>query len=273
MGTRSSTTFGVAAQWITFGGLDGQAPWGYLVTNHPESAFGYSGIVYVATSAWNLGSSPNPPQISFEVYGLGMLQGLNVFAFGAANGDAWLDNVFIDLWLNTEIGIGAPSNMIGTSQPGWTGFPFFNTPLSEWHTFIAAAGLWVSPLLDSQQPLSKWVEDFLDITMSDMIVTCEAIYFRPYCSEVVTGTGVPDLFFNTWTYTPLLPPLVILTDDSYEDGGNGQPPVSVERQLPAGQVQRGKDRNMSTGPKITTSKSSTRNFSPRSTSSSIVRRR
>ena len=122
--------------------------------------------------------------------------------------------------------------MIGTSQPGWTGFPFFNTPLSEWHTFIAAAGLWVSPLLDRQQPLSKWVEDFLDITMSDMIVTCEAIYFRPYCTEVVTGTGVPDLFFNTWTYTPLLTPLVNLTDDSYEDGGNGQPPVSVERQLP-----------------------------------------
>ena len=57
------TTYGVAAQWIPFGGLDGQAPWGYLVTNHPEAAFGYSGIFYVATSAWNLGYSPTPPQI------------------------------------------------------------------------------------------------------------------------------------------------------------------------------------------------------------------
>lgn len=230
-GNQLITTYGVAHQWVPFGGLDGQAPWGYLVTNHPESAFGFSGIAYVATSAWNLGSSPNPPQINFEVYGLGMITGLNIFAFGQANGDCQLDFAFIDLWLNTEIGCGAPGYYIGTSQPGWTNPWLPGYALSEWAAFMGAANMWFSPLLDRQQPMSKWTQEFLDMTMSDMILTCEQIYIRPYCTETLTG-GIPNLLLGTMTFTPLLTPLHSFTDDDFIPAGDGQSPVTITRQLP-----------------------------------------
>lgn len=233
-GTQLITTYGVQHQWIPFGGLDGQAPWGYLVTHHPEAAFGYSAIFYVATPSWELGNSPQPPQISFEVYGMGMIEGLNVFAFGSANGDANVPNVFIDLWLNTEIGLGADSSLIGTSyQSGgnWvSSFPFFNTALSEWYTFVGAANLWFSPLIDRQQPAAKWVQDFLDITQSELIVTCEALYVRPYCTVPVTGQTW-DMLFQSYTYTPNLTPIATATDDDYVVGP-GEPPVTIERALP-----------------------------------------
>ena len=227
------TTYGVAQQWIPFGGLDGQAPWGYLVTNHPEAAFGYSGVFYVATPSWMLGSSPQPPQISFEVYGLGMITGLNVFAFGAANGDCDVSLAFTDLWLNTELGLGMPGYVIGTSYqngPAWTAsFPFSSTSLSEWTTFIGAAGLWMSPLLDRQQPASKWFQDLLDCTGCEMIMTCEAIYVRPYCTVTVSGPTW-NLLFQTYTYTPNLTPIATVTDDDYVVS-DGQPPVTVNRTL------------------------------------------
>ena len=166
-----------------------------------------------------------------------MITGLNVFAYGAANGDCDVTDAFFDLWANTEIGLGGDGDLIGTSyQTGaaWgPSFPFGGSPLGEWEQFIGAAGLWFSPLLDRQQPASKWFQDLLDITQSEMIVTCEAIYVRPYCTTQVTGP-TPNLLFGPYTYTPNLTPLKAATDDDYVVAA-GAGPVQVDQTLPQDQ--------------------------------------
>lgn len=48
------------------GGPD-QAPWGYLLTHHPEAALHYHDIAYLANSVFDLGQQANLPQLWFEV--------------------------------------------------------------------------------------------------------------------------------------------------------------------------------------------------------------
>ena len=52
-----------------FNGGKGQAPWGYMLTNHPDHALSYSGTSYLA-GVVDLGSSASLPNMNFEVYGL-----------------------------------------------------------------------------------------------------------------------------------------------------------------------------------------------------------
>lgn len=52
-----------------FNGDKAQAPWGYMLTNHPDHALTYSGTSYLA-GVVDLGSSASLPNMNFEVYGL-----------------------------------------------------------------------------------------------------------------------------------------------------------------------------------------------------------
>lgn len=52
-----------------FDGSKAQAPWGYMLTKHPEHALTYSGTSYVA-GVIDLGGSATLPNLNFEVYGL-----------------------------------------------------------------------------------------------------------------------------------------------------------------------------------------------------------
>ncbi|MGH6823282.1 MAG: phage tail protein, partial [Methylocella sp.] len=54
---------------VTYG-VTPQAPWGYLQARFPGQALGYNGTSYVGAFNFNLGSSPNLPQFSFEVAGI-----------------------------------------------------------------------------------------------------------------------------------------------------------------------------------------------------------
>ena len=52
-----------------FNGEKAQAPWGYMLTNHPDHALTYSGTSYLA-GVVDLGDSASLPNMNFEVYGL-----------------------------------------------------------------------------------------------------------------------------------------------------------------------------------------------------------
>ncbi|MBU2701187.1 hypothetical protein Ga0466249_002301 [Sporomusaceae bacterium BoRhaA] len=52
-----------------FNGSVGQSAWGYMLTNHPERALGYSGTAYVA-GVLDLGDSASLQNYNFEYYGL-----------------------------------------------------------------------------------------------------------------------------------------------------------------------------------------------------------
>ena len=49
-----------------------QVAWTYLTSNHPTEAFGYRGLAYEASAAFQLGSSASLPNLSFEVNGVGL---------------------------------------------------------------------------------------------------------------------------------------------------------------------------------------------------------
>lgn len=53
-----------------FTGAYGQAPWGYLTTNFPTQALGYSGFSYVCCADFSLGTSPQLPNFNYEIAGV-----------------------------------------------------------------------------------------------------------------------------------------------------------------------------------------------------------
>ncbi len=59
-----------------FSGSKEQAPWGYMVSKHPDHALSYSGTSYLA-GVLDLGGSASIPNMNFEVYGLCQSQGEN----------------------------------------------------------------------------------------------------------------------------------------------------------------------------------------------------
>lgn len=65
----SKTTDTKALNLTFFDGSKAQAPWGYMLSRHPEHALTYSGTGYLA-GVINLGTSASLPNMNFEVYGL-----------------------------------------------------------------------------------------------------------------------------------------------------------------------------------------------------------
>ena len=95
--------------FTTFIGSAGQAPWGYMTTNHPTQALGYTDTAYVATPVLDLGVSGTVPNFNFEVYGLFPFgRGVfdcdpSVFIYNMLTDPIWgcgFETAFVDL-LNT----------------------------------------------------------------------------------------------------------------------------------------------------------------------------
>ena len=55
-------------------GIDPQSPWTFLETNHPTQALNYNGIAYFRSPQMALDSGANLPNLSFEIYGIGINQ-------------------------------------------------------------------------------------------------------------------------------------------------------------------------------------------------------
>ncbi len=60
---------GTGYSWPTFAGAQGQAPWGYLAGSYPNQSIGYSSLAYAVQSNWQLGDSPDIPNVNWEVRG------------------------------------------------------------------------------------------------------------------------------------------------------------------------------------------------------------
>ena len=53
--------------FTSFDGYEAQAAWGYLTTNFPSQALTYSNLAYVGADPYQLGSSPDLPNLNFDV--------------------------------------------------------------------------------------------------------------------------------------------------------------------------------------------------------------
>jgi hypothetical protein len=175
-------------------GNDGQAPWTYLSSNHPAEAVSFSGLAYIGLPNYQLGDSPNTPNISAEVK--------TPSEFSAEIFDA-LPSVVVSEFLERAA---FPSAKVGG--------------LSAYGTYCQAMGIFISPALIEQAAANATLQDWLHATNSEAVWSSGVLAIVPYGDTEVTGNGV--------TYTPDLTPQYDLGDDDFFPE-EGEDPVICTR--------------------------------------------
>jgi len=179
-------------------GEQGQSPWGYVSTNHPNQALGYTGLAYVANKNLDLGSSGVISNYSFEVGGL--LQSDPGFP------DANPYNVLFDFLTNQLYGVGF--------IPSETGDP------TEMTNYTLANSIFISPVITSQRSAREWVSEWLTISNCEAVWSDGVMKIRSYGDKTAVANGV--------TFTPNTQPIYDIDDDHYVCGANEEP-ITVDR--------------------------------------------
>jgi hypothetical protein len=176
-----------------FTGTYPQSAWGYLAGAHSDQSIGYNGIGYLATAAYQLGTSAQLPNNNFEVYGIysDSLSSLDI-------PDADPSLVVYDLLTNAYYGCGFPSGRIGD--------------FSVYQSYCIASGLWISPAYTSQTQASSLLDDISSATNSAFVWSSGLLTLVPYGDAAITENG--------YSYTPPASPLYTLTDDDFLPNSN-----------------------------------------------------
>jgi hypothetical protein len=174
-------------------GAIGQAPWSYLVSNHPDHAIGYSGLAYVCAANYALNSSATVPNHNFEVQ-TSTRQVVNGTVLDDANPADIVTEFLaaVPQW---------PANVIAD--------------LSDYRTYCLASGLLLSVFLDSQRQGADVLTEILTASNSDCVWSDGVLKIVPYGDTPVSGNGV--------SWSPNLTPLYALTDDDVLARPNDDP--------------------------------------------------
>lgn len=148
-------------------GADGQAPDPFWSVNHPAKALGYSGTANVTLDNYQLGTTATLPNFSFEVSGIEAASGINGF-------DANPAAIIGDFLTNPRYGAGFPAANLGD--------------LTAYSQYCAAAGLFLSPLLDTQQEAQQALGDIATITNSAIVWSGALLKIIPYGDQPLTAT-------------------------------------------------------------------------------------
>jgi hypothetical protein len=178
-------------------GEDGQAPWTYLTTNHPSEAYSYSGLAYIGLPNYQLGESPNTPNLSVEVY--------TPSEFSEDIVDA-LPSVVVDEFLERAA---FPASKVGD--------------LSTYGTYCQAQGIFISPALTEQQAANTTLQEWASTTNSEFVWSSGLLSLVPYGDTEITGNGV--------TFTPNLTPEYDLNDDDFVRDGDEEPVICTRPDL------------------------------------------
>lgn len=195
-----------------FTGTLGQAPWGYLSTNHPSEALGYSGTAYAAAAPYALDGQGQLPNNNFEVIG--------IYANSVGTlPDADPSLVVADLLINPRYGAGFPAARLGD--------------LSTYQAYALSAGLLISPAYTDAASASTLLDDIATYTNSEFVWSSGALTLVPYGDAVISGNGK--------SYAPPSAPLYDLGDDDFLPNVNASgasastnsDPVLVTRKRPS----------------------------------------
>lgn len=179
-------------------GNPGQAVWGYLTTNFPSEAIGYSGIAYAYAADYDLNDSATLGNHSFEA-----ISTIKVSGKDDANPGAILADFIpaVPLW---------PAGMIAS--------------LTDYENYCLAANLLLSPSLDAQRQASEFINEILMASNSDVVWSDGQLKIKPLGDMAITGNGV--------TWTPDLTPVYGLTDSDFIPSP-GDDPVLIDLKRPA----------------------------------------
>ena len=198
--------FGLSA----FNGTTPQTAWSYVTANYPAEALPYGGLAYAYSSNLDLGSSASVGSYTFEIQGV---------LYGTAfNGiDAEPGAMIYDFLTNIQYGVGFPSASIDTaSLLGATG-------TAGYLAYCWAAGLALSPALNSQENAASIITRWLQLTNSTCVWTGGVLKFVPYGDTAITANGM--------TFSPNITPIYTLTDDDFIQT-DGEDPVIPSRTNP-----------------------------------------
>ena len=188
-------------------GANGQATWGYLTTKHSTQAIGYSYTPIVYASGYALNSSATLANHSFEVQ-----SGFRAVVSGSTIDDANASDIVSDFLTNSIYGV-----------PLW-GAGLLGS-LTAYATYCTAAGLFLSPVLESTRSAADFLTEILDATNSEAVWSGGVLNIVPYGDTAITNNGV--------TYTPSLTPVYSLTNDDFIVASDGEDPVKVQLQKQA----------------------------------------
>lgn len=204
-----------------FTGTQGQAPWGYLTTNHPDQALGYTEMAYVAFPGFSLGTSSETPQFSFETFGQ--------FVFSATIQDCSPDDFMVDFLTRC----GLSSAYIDT--------------FALLATYCQANNFFISPYMDQQRTAIDWLTEIMTTLNSEFVWLPSQGYLTavPYGDTPVSGNGV--------NYVPNLSPIYEISEDDFIRDGDVDPITctradlaDVYNQVPIEYVNRGDQYNVET---------------------------
>ena len=203
----------VAAGFSFFEGTIPQSPWSYLVSTHPNDAFGYQGICYMAAENYNLGSTPTVPQTSFEL----KAPNYNTGYTGAGDADCALE---VQRFLtNPEYGALFPAQFLDTTSFDGgsllSGPDATTTGDSAYQTYCRAMGWGISPFINNQEVASGIISRWLQITNTAPAWTGYSLKFVPFGDAEVTGNGV--------TYLPPISLVFNFTDEDYIQDKDADP--------------------------------------------------
>jgi hypothetical protein len=184
-------------------GVTTQSPWGYLTSKHPAQALAYAGTGYVYAAAYDLGTSAQLPNLSYEVTGLfpNAIAGLP---------DANPAYVVADVLTNARYGVGFPSARLQA--------------LYAFSSYCMATGMVISPNFDQQQDAASLLNQIVQDCNSEFVWSGAQLTIVPYGDETITANGA--------TYTAPSAALFSLTDDDFIETGAGDP-VQVTRARPS----------------------------------------
>lgn len=205
-GTVSTNTALSQISASLFPGALGQAPFSLVTSNHPTEALGYSGLAYVGFSSMDLGNTGHMMNYAFEVAGACRF----VAPGGVVMPDANPSDVITDLFTHPMHGAGVPVAVMGD--------------MTLFSSFCVAAGLFLSPTIDTSRTAMDWANDIFTATNCAPFQSGGTIKIVPYADQALTGNGT--------TYSPVLAPWYDLTDDDFLRDGD-EDPILVTRSTPA----------------------------------------
>lgn len=192
-----------------------QAPWGYLVSSHPDAALGYSGIAHLDVAHYDLGQTNTLGQHSFEV------EALHFNTQVGGNGDAdpavWTEDFLTNERYGVPIDGSILANFMSTGAAPTTGD-------NAYQTYCRAMGFGFSPGLSSQESAATFLDKWAKLTNTAIVWTGYSLKYLPYGDEEVTGNGV--------TYIPVTTVRYSITDSDYIVGKD-EDPVTFDRVDPA----------------------------------------
>src|SRR6266478_1813391 len=196
----------VNIRWLQFTGDYTDMTWSYLTTAHPIDALAYRGIAKLANSAYLLGPSRQFPQFNFEVQGL--------LPYSRSVYDAEPAAILEDLCTESHHGGAFLRSHLDISG-SWL----------NWKAANIAAGLLISPILDTQRALAQIINTWLEITMAQAVWSDGLLKIQPFYDQAVTGNGI--------TFIPNLTPVIPHSGPDDYVVQKAVEPISVVRALPA----------------------------------------